>query len=154
PNAAAAACNRTSRNLLIPFLAGLPVTAVMLITAGAIKNIAGGAGVIAAGAVVCLYLIYASTGVAGLATTIGRRLKSPDDAERPWKATLRGSITLELTWLLPILGWFLILPASVIIGAGAMTMSLFRLRPVQVTIHADTDCPNTVTGSAVTAGLP
>ncbi|MGH9880312.1 MAG: hypothetical protein ACRD6N_02660, partial [Pyrinomonadaceae bacterium] len=31
---------------------------------------------------------------------------------------------LELTYLLPFLGWFVILPASIVIGSGAATLSL------------------------------
>jgi hypothetical protein len=35
---------------------------------------------------------------------------------------------LELSYLLPILGWFLILPLSVIIGAGSASLALIGLR--------------------------
>ena len=58
---------------------------------------------------------------------IGERLASPADAARPWKATLRGGIVLELSYLLPVLGWFVILPLSIIIGCGAATLSLINL---------------------------
>jgi hypothetical protein len=33
-------------------------------------------------------------------------------------------VILELSYLLPILGWFVLLPASIIIGAGSITRSL------------------------------
>jgi cobalamin synthase len=72
--------------------------------------------------------------VAGLATCIGERLASPTDTGRAWQATLRGSIVLVLTYLLPILGWFVIIPASFIVGSGSAVLSLldrtqYRLLP-------------------------
>ena len=42
----------------------------------------------------------------------------------PWRSTLRGGVVLELTYLLPFLGWFVILPASIIIGSGAANLGL------------------------------
>jgi hypothetical protein len=69
-------------------------------------------------------MLQAHTGVSGLATSIGRRLSSPLDEQRPWRSTLRGGLVLELTYLLPFLGWFVILPASIIIGSGAANLGL------------------------------
>jgi hypothetical protein len=80
-------------------------------------------GILAVGDI-CLFVTYASAGVAGLATVVGERLPSPADAQCPWKATIRGGVILELSYLLPILGWFVLLPASIIIGAGSITRSL------------------------------
>ena len=154
PNAALVASTKTKRSIFKPFLIGLPVTAVMLLIAAAMKNLLAGLGNIGAGALVSMYIVYAGTGVAGLATTIGQRLKSPSDAEQPWRATLRGSIILALTYILPVLGWFVILPASIIIGAGAVTMSIFNLKTAQVAAisGANDRMPPAVT--TVTADLP
>lgn len=68
--------------------------------------------------------LYAMAGVSAFASHLGRKLPSPADADRPWKATLRGGIALELTWVLPLLGWFILLPLSLIEGAGAATLGL------------------------------
>ncbi len=119
---AAAVCRR---GLIKPFFAGLPLTAVMVIAAAALGNL-GPLGKISAAAIVCLYLILANCGVAGLATAIGERLPSRIDAGQAWRATLRGGIVMELAYLLPILGWFVILPASVTIGCGASLIAMFR----------------------------
>jgi hypothetical protein len=48
------------------------------------------------------------------------------DSQQPWRATLRGGVALGLASLLPILGWFVILPAAVIIGGGANLLSFAR----------------------------
>jgi hypothetical protein len=126
PRAVAESADACSRGLVKPFFAGLPVTLLMIVAAAALNRVPGAVGNISAIAVVCAYMIFAHAGVAGLASCIGRRLASPADRERPWRATLRGSVVLELPFLLPLLGWFVILPAAITIGAGALTMSLLR----------------------------
>ena len=124
PEAVEAAAQRCSKRIWPYFLAGIPLTLVMIVLTRVFFAL-GPAGKIAGVGVVCLYMLQAHTGVSGLITLIGRRLPSPLDAQSPWRATLRGGIALELTYLLPILGWFVVLPASIIIGTGAMNVILF-----------------------------
>ncbi|HEU4388178.1 MAG TPA: hypothetical protein VFV34_10295 [Blastocatellia bacterium] len=126
PNVTSGATAVCSRGSLRGFAVGVPITIGVALLA-ALSNLLGPLGKLAAAALICFYLVIANIGVAGFATAIGERLKSPADLERPWRATLRGGIILELTYLLPILGWFLILPASIIIGSGAATLSLIAL---------------------------
>jgi hypothetical protein len=57
---------------------------------------------------------------------IGERLASSIDIGQPWRATLRGGVAMELAYLLPILGWFVILPVTMTIGCGASLIALFR----------------------------
>jgi hypothetical protein len=119
--------NRDCENGLVkPFLVGLPVSGAALFAAIALSKIGGPVGGVSAIATFCLYIIYASSGVSGLVTVIGHRLPSPADKDRPWNATIRGGVVLELSWLLPLVGWFVLLPASFIIGAGAATRSLIK----------------------------
>lgn len=129
PDLTAGANARCQAGLVKPFLTGLPITAAMLIVSIALGRLAAPAAKIASVGIICIYNVYAHTGVSGLATFIGGRLPSPADAERPWGPTLRGGIVLELSYLLPILGWFFIWPASVIIGCGAATLALFQREP-------------------------
>jgi len=106
------------------FLVGVPVTLAGVFFAAVVAK-AGTFGQLSAFAVGLLYIVYANVGVAGFVTHIGRRLSSPADADRPWKATVRGGIALELAWLIPVLGWLGLLPITLILGAGAMTLSFF-----------------------------
>ncbi len=106
------------RGLVRPFMLGLPGV-VMIVLATALMSNVGTPGKIAAVGLVCFAIVVASCGVSGLATLIGERLSSPADEGREWRATLRGGIILVLTWLLPILGWFVILPLSMTTGLGA-----------------------------------
>jgi hypothetical protein len=124
PEAVAAAADRCRRRLWTSFLVGLPITIVMVAVTMILFNVLGPVGKIAAVGVVCLYMLQAHTGVSGLATSIGSRLAMPHDEQRPWRSTLRGGVVLELAYLLPFLGWFVILPVSIIIGSGAATLGL------------------------------
>jgi hypothetical protein len=114
------------KGLIKPFLVGLPVTGLVLFIAIALSKIGGPVAGVAAIATFCFFVIYASTGVSGLVTVIGQRLPSPSDHDRPWNATIRGGVVLELSWLLPFVGWFVLLPASFVIGAGAATRSMIK----------------------------
>lgn len=124
PEAVAAAADRCRKGLWSSFLVGLPITIMMVAVTTILFNVLGPVGKIAGVGVVCLYMLQAHTGVSGLATSIGRRLAAPLDEQRPWRSTLRGGVVLELTYLLPFLGWFVILPASIIIGSGAANLGL------------------------------
>jgi len=134
PEAVAAAAARCGQRLWTSFLAGLPITIVMIVLTRVLFNLLGPIGKIAGVGLVCLYMLQAHTGVSGLATSIGRRLWSPLDEQRPWRSTLRGGVVLELAYLLPILGWFVILPASIIIGSGAANLGL--LSNLRLTLFA------------------
>ena len=124
PAAVAAAADRCGKRLWSSFLMGLPITIVMIVLTKTLFSVLGPAGKIAGVGVACLYMLQAHTGVSGLATAIGRRLAAPIDEQRPWRSTLRGGVVLDLAYLLPILGWFVILPASIIIGSGAANLGL------------------------------
>ena len=129
PEAVAAAAERCSRRLWSSFLAGLPITIMMVAVSSILFNVLGPVGKIAGLGVICLYMLQAHTGVAGLATAIGRRLAAPHEEQHQWRSTLRGGVVLELAYLLPFLGWFVILPVSIIIGSGAANLGLLsRLR--------------------------
>src|SRR6266436_2233729 len=115
----AAECCR--KGLWLSFFVGLPVTIVVVFSSLKLLNALGGLGKAAGIGLFCVFMLHAHIGVSGFATAIGRRLASPVDQAREWRATLRGGVVLELTYLLPILGWFVILPVSIIIGSGAAT---------------------------------
>jgi hypothetical protein len=115
------------RGLLFPFLVGIPITVLTVVATIIASKSLGGASAIVALAIVCQFVLFASTGIAGLTTSIGMKLPSPADLDRPWQATIRGSVVLELAFLLPILGWFIILPSALIIGSGCALRSVIKM---------------------------
>ena len=130
PEAVEAAAERCAKRIWPYFLAGIPLTLVMVVVTR-ILFMLGPIGKIASIVVLCFYMLQAHTGVSGLVTAIGRKLPSPLDEHSPWRTTLRGGIALELTYLLPILGWFIVLPASIIIGTGAINVGLLSKIKIQ-----------------------
>jgi len=88
-----------------------------------------------------VWMLVALVGIAGLATHVGHALAGPADRERPWLATLKGGAVLVLISGLPLIGWFLVLPALAAAGTGAAALGLvFKLRDrVQDATDADAD---------------
>ena len=71
----------------------------------------------------------AFTVAAALAATslcVGGRLPSPGDANRPWRRLVRGATALGLSWVVPGVGLFLILPGCAAVGTGALMYALFQ----------------------------
>lgn len=79
-------------------------------------------------------LLLGLVGSAGLSERMGRGLVHADDARTPWRRSLRGAIVLALTFLLPVIGWFVILPATLLSGCGAM-LTVLRHRGNNATIE-------------------
>ncbi|HVG38000.1 MAG TPA: hypothetical protein VM870_01865 [Pyrinomonadaceae bacterium] len=133
PEKVARASERGERSFFKPFLVGLPLTAFAITLIIAAANLLGPLGQTLAIAMFCLLMCYIHVGVAGVAHRLGRRLAPAQEAEPLWRTTARGGIVLVLAYLLPIIGWFFILPITFIIGCGLTTLSL---RPPRVTAHA------------------
>lgn len=87
-------------------------------------------------------LAFALAGTAGLAQRIGEGLASPTDEGREWFRCLKGGAVLELCFLLPVLGWFLVLPLAVYGGFGA------ALGSMALGLHARLRAPATRVESA------
>jgi hypothetical protein len=144
---AAASCGK---GLLKSFFVGLPLAAMTVIAVIVFSNL-GAIGKVMVVAIICSYVIYSSIGVAGLATCIGERLASKtDEIKGPWRATLRGSVVLVLSFLPPVLGWFVILPITYVIGCGAATLSLLKSAVSFIKTKASLP-PAQATGPAINA---
>jgi hypothetical protein len=72
---------------------------------------------------VLIALLIALFGAAGLALRIGEGLKSNRDEQEPWRRVLRGGIVLGLTFVMPFLGTFVLMPFAFIAGFGAIVLS-------------------------------
>ncbi len=71
-------------------------------------------------------LLIALFGAAGLALRIGQGLKSERDEKEPWRRVLRGGIVLGLTFVMPFLGTFVVMPFAFIAGFGAIILTRTR----------------------------
>jgi len=73
---------------------------------------------------VAVPILLGLVGSAGFTLRIGAGLPSPVDETQPWRRVLRGGIVLACTFLLPIVGWF-VLPIWVLVsGLGALILCL------------------------------
>jgi hypothetical protein len=112
---------------------GLLVLAPLLVlglgAANAIKQ-PGPSGVVKIA--LLLLLLPSFLGSSGLALRIGSGLPSPLDAAEPWRRVLRGSLVLAPTFLVPFLGWFIVLPWTLISGFGAALLTLRESRRARV----------------------
>ncbi len=79
----------------------------------------------------------AMLGSAGLALRIGAGLRSAGDLDQPWRRVLRGGTVLSLAFVLPLLGWFVLLPWSLASGFGAALLSLRGGRNTQATFSTE-----------------
>ena len=78
------------------------------------------AGLKFGGAAILILLFLAGLcGATGIAAQIGTGLGKPGDEEQSWRRVLRGGGVLGLTFILPLGGWFLILPLTLMMGLGA-----------------------------------
>ncbi len=76
-------------------------------------------------------LLLALFGSAGLALRIGRGLKSERDEREPWRSVLRGGLVLALSFVLPVIGWFGVLPFVFLGGFGMCLLALVQGRPLR-----------------------
>ncbi len=63
-------------------------------------------------------------GSAGLSQRIGAGLPSAIDELHPWRRGLRGGVVLSLTFLLPFIGWFVVMPWAIVSGLGAVVVAI------------------------------
>ncbi len=69
-------------------------------------------------------LMLGAIGSAGLCQLIGLGLPAPGDQSQNWRRVWRGGWVLNFCYLLPVIGWFVILPWGIISGCGAFVTSL------------------------------
>ncbi|MES2573005.1 MAG: hypothetical protein V4710_23480 [Verrucomicrobiota bacterium] len=82
--------------------------------------------------IVLLSSLAALFGSAGLAWRIGAGLRSQNDERDPWRRVLRGGIVLALSFVMPFLGQFLVMPFALVAGFGAFLIGVFRRQPLVV----------------------
>ncbi len=102
--------------------------ALPLVTLGlALLNAAPNAALkLLGGVCVALPLVLGLAGSAGLGERVGRGLVHADDARSPWRRSLRGGSVLALTFLLPVVGWFVVFPGVLLSGCGAVLTAMRR----------------------------
>lgn len=119
------------RGLFVCFLLGLvPAiggTAALVILSKLPKM---GATAVLLGGVI---LAWGFLGSGGIASLIGERLW---EKAEPWRQTMRGGMVLICCALLPVVGWFVLLPLMAIVGGGINILAFFVRQHVPAPLPA------------------
>lgn len=131
----------------VPFFIGIVITIFVGVPAGILLSI--GSAPQAIGAAMSLVLLFFGfVGLAVVARLVGQRLVAMYDRdESPLVQTVTGALILSFSVAFPLLGWFIILPFSLITGLGAVIIAMaggfrsnFR-RPKAQPVHVPTPTP-------------
>jgi hypothetical protein len=100
-----------------PLVVGIVLIAVIakLPKMGALAALVGG-GLLAWGLI----------GAGGVAALVGERLWPSSE---PWRQVKHGGLTLVCCALLPVVGWFVLLPLMAVIGGGIQVRAWFLKEP-------------------------
>ena len=107
-------------------LVGFPTAAVGLTVAAVLSGAGPGPAKAAGLFAFALVSSFILGGVAGLAQRVGDALGSISASAGA--RLLRGAIVLELAMILPVVGWMLVLPIALAVGAGAACLALFGVK--------------------------
>jgi len=116
---------RPLRLTLTGALVGIPL---VLVGAGLMKSAPNAALKLVGAALAALPILLGLIGSAGLSERIGHGLVHADDVHSPWRRSFRGGMVLSASFLLPFIGWFVVLPGVVLSGFGAMLSAMRRSR--------------------------
>ena len=113
------------KSTLLGLISFVPLVTIGFVISNKSPNTAGK---VAGLAVVIFAALAALFGSAGLVLRIGQGLKSARDEQEPWRRVLRGGIVLALTFVLPFIGTFVVMPLAFITGFGAFLCTCFARR--------------------------
>ncbi len=105
-------------------VAGVAVAAPLMAVGSGLASLPNGLMRLLGTALILLTVLLALFGTTGLARRIGDGLAAPDDTGAPGRRVLRGGAVLAVTFILPLVGWFVVLPVSLIAGVGAAVLAL------------------------------
>ena len=115
---------RPLRTTLAGLLIGGPLLALSLI----LLNAGGPPGQLLGGGLAVTLVLTSLFGATGLARQTGEGLPMPVDATQPWRPVARGGLILVVCCVLPVAGWFFLLPVILVSGFGGGIIALWRGR--------------------------
>ena len=118
---------RAVRATVVGLVVAVPLGAL---GTGLVTGAPNGALKVLGALLVSIPVLLALAGSSGFALRIGSGLAMPQDEVTPWRRVLRGGAVLSLCFLLPIVGWFVVLPWALISGVGAALLARRPATPV------------------------
>ncbi len=99
----------------------IPVVGLLMLPFGPAK--------FAGWALVALTLTASALGAAGLAAKMGDKIAARSSNPSPAGAFVRGAIALELAAIFPVIGWFILIPLTIVTSLGATAFALLHWMP-------------------------
>ena len=123
PEKFAKRCVAARKSIGMSLLLGLvPTLIVSLVLVVLGKRLGPIPGILLSG----LIIVWGMMGATGIASLIGERLWP---AGEPWRQTRNGGLVLICAALIPVIGWFLLLPLMAVVGLGVNVRCLFTRKP-------------------------
>jgi len=143
PNVTERAALRFGRRFWLPGVVGVLISAPWV----SLVLMQAGGPVGGVGAVIGLaWLFCGLVGGAGIALHVGRA----GERRHATHASIRGGLLITLSWILPLLGWFFVLPLTLATGVGCLILGLFPVKGAQASAQPE---PATPGGGRPDAGL-
>ena len=129
---------RFARRPWLPILIGVGISIPWVVLALVALNLPNGAVKFAGAALGSLWILCGLLGGASIAQHIGRvEGQSPS-----WSQTFRGGLFIVLTWILPIVGWLVMLPMTLCAGVGCLLLGMLPMKDQPAPIgHTRIDTP-------------
>lgn len=77
-------------------------------------------------AALMVLLAFTTVGASGLSQLIGRRLRAMDSQMSEYGGVSRGSLIVVTSCIMPLIGWFAVVPTLLALGMGAGVAALFN----------------------------
>ena len=140
PKAVEGASNRVARNPWITFGLGLLVSGILSVPVFILFAISLPFTSFLGAVVMFGLLGFAGIGAAGIAAHMANHLRENGNEDiSKAGAFVRAAIAFELAAAFPILGWFVVIPVSIIMSMGAAVFGLFGWLPKPKSKAAQTD---------------
>ncbi|MEL6270838.1 MAG: hypothetical protein AAFR22_13605, partial [Chloroflexota bacterium] len=117
---------RLQQGIVMPLFIGVITALVVGIPAAILISIGSVAQLL--GTILFLILLaWAFLGLAGLARMVGMRISRLNEREmNPFMEAITGAFVLSFSFAFPLVGWFVLLPVSMLIGLGVVTLAAVR----------------------------
>lgn len=91
-------------------------------------NLPGSGGQFLGFVALLVLLAVTCVGASGMARALGRRLDSAESLS-PAARVVRGAVALELAAVFPLVGWFLVIPLTLVASLGATMFAVLHWMP-------------------------
>lgn len=116
---------RFARRPWLPALIGIGVSLPWVVASLILMNLPMGGAKFAGATLGLLWILCGLVGGAAIAQHVGQG----SGTSEAWVRSVRGGLFITLTWVLPLVGWLIMIPLTLASGVGCLIVGLFPVRP-------------------------